>query len=87
MAKKQFLDEAGLSVFLDGVKGLIPQLEAGDNITLTPDEDKPNKITISSTGGGISLSPVSGAAVVFLDFFGVGINFNYKTNDTFPIKW
>lgn len=66
MAKKQFLDETGLSAFLDGVKGLIPQLVEGDNITLTPDEEKPNKITISSAGGGITLPEVSGASVTAL---------------------
>lgn len=51
MAKKQFLDESGLAEFLKGVKGLIPQLISGDNITLTPDETNPNKITISTAGG------------------------------------
>ena len=40
-----------LSKYNEQIENKIPVLSAGENITLTPDEEHPNKITISSTGG------------------------------------
>lgn len=44
MAKQQFLDISGAQIIANN----IPKLQAGKNVTLTPDKDKPNKIKISS---------------------------------------
>lgn len=44
MAKKQFLDADGLNELVKH----IPQITAGNNVTLVPNKDEPNKITINS---------------------------------------
>lgn len=45
MAKPIYLDKTGL----DELVKHIPQIVAGDNVTITPDPQKPNKITISNS--------------------------------------
>lgn len=62
MAKKQFLDQAGLEELVNH----IPVIVAGDNITITPDETKTNKVTISSKCDQSSLDCATNAEIGLL---------------------
>lgn len=61
MAKQQFLDRKGLEELVKH----IPQIIPGDNITITPDIDKTNKIIISSNGTDIDFATITDINAIF----------------------